>query len=259
MVGVNAVIFQTYPLEMLIERLEKIGINKLELSLGTNTEKYGRSVRNYLATRGMEVIAYSGGWGFEDLPYISGNMERSVKALENNIKIASALGASYMTVAEDIKPEGMSDEKAWECMITSYSKAVAIAKRYDIILVNEFHPGFVAGTPEKAIRLVDDIDSPNFKGCLDLCHADFMTGGHTREFIKLLGERIGYMHLSDITGVRYMHMPLGEGTLDVMGCIDAVKDTGYNGLWSLCLFGYPLPEDAVKKSMEWLEKNGVEL
>ncbi|MCR4923044.1 MAG: sugar phosphate isomerase/epimerase [Lachnospiraceae bacterium] len=49
--------------------------------------------------------------------------------------------------------------------------------------------------------------------CLDLGHANY-SGTPLEEWFELLGQWIGYIHLSDNMGVYDDHIPLGRGTVD---------------------------------------------
>ncbi len=125
-------------------------------------------------------------------------------------------------------------------------------------LVNEFHPpGDFASTPERAIALIDEVDSPNFTACLDFCHAEVMAPGDAEGFIRRLGvERIGHIHIAGGDSHPHMHRAVGTGEVDAIRLLAVLREIGYDANYSLCLYGNPLPRRAIRQSVDYLRANG---
>jgi sugar phosphate isomerase/epimerase len=54
--------------------------------------------------------------------------------------------------------------------------------------------------------------------------------------IKRFSHRIGHVHISDNLGKRDDHLPIGEGNINFMEIIRALKHTGYNDTVTLEVF-----------------------
>ncbi|RLF31479.1 MAG: hypothetical protein DRN07_07105, partial [Thermoplasmata archaeon] len=186
-------------------------------------------------------------------PYTPDGVEESVKFIENNVLAAKALGASFVCFAEGRLPQGVPEEEGWSRLVEVLKRGAEFAESNGIMLVDEFHPNLTASTPEKAPKLIDEVGSPAFKGCLDFCHAYVITNGDPVSMIKALGDRIGHVHIADASGEPGMHVPLGKGKVDYKACIAAIKEIGYQGEWTLCMHGYSFPEHAAKVCIAALE------
>lgn len=259
MIAIQTVIFGGYPVELMFERLQVLGVQAVEFWQGHlpfKTERYCRETREVARRFGIEIIGYVWkGKGFD--PYRADARESSLNALREDIEAAAYLGASFVTIAEGSKPEGVAGDEAWESLVGVFREAARMAREMGVILVNEFHPGMFASTVERAPRLIDEVGSDYFKGCVDFCHAHVITRGRPLEFIRALKGRIGHVHIGDGDGTPCLHLPLGDGKVDVRGCIETVESLGYQGSWSLCLYGYPFPQEGVRRSLQRMKEIGL--
>ena len=267
MVAVQSIIFNKYPVEQTLRTLRDMNVTEIELWEGHLPRKlpiYYDLVKKVAKENGIEVIGLVwDGKGFNPYSVKSEDRSSTLDFIKNNIEVCHGIGMKFVTVAEGRPKPPLNDKagesEAWENLVEAFQLASDIAGEYEITIVNEYHPGMLASTTEKAPKLVDDVDSKWFKACVDFCHADVITGGKPMEFVRALGKRISHVHLGDGDGTPHMHLPLGFGRVDVKACIDEIKSTGYKGHWSLCIYGCPFPEYAVSKSMEWLQKNDFRL
>ncbi len=85
-----------------------------------------------------------------------------------------------------------------------------LAAQFDLNIFIENSPDIDAG-PIRA--LMDRCEDPRIGVCLDIGHANYSSQKITQWF-EQLGDRIGYLHLSDNKGIYDDHLPLGEGTVD---------------------------------------------
>ena len=67
--------------------------------------------------------------------------------------------------------------------------------------------------PEPLKALMNRTSHPGIGVCLDLGHAHY-SHAPLQEWLELLGERIGYLHLSDNLGCYDDHLPAGRGSID---------------------------------------------
>jgi sugar phosphate isomerase/epimerase len=261
MIAIQTVIFQRYPLEEMLRRLREKGIDRIELWEGHvpfRTPGNLRVIKQALDDIGVTVtgVAWEG-QGFD--AYHAGGRQSSIDCLAGSIETARALGGSFVTIADPPRPLDVDDATAWGRLVDVLKVAANIAAANGIRLVNEFHPGFFASTLERAPRLIREVDSSAFLACVDLCHAQIITQGRPELLIEALSGLIGHVHIADGDGVTPMiHLPLGEGTVDLGRCIEALKAVDYEGPWTLCAYGCSMPERAVDLSLARLKKLSIE-
>lgn len=154
------------------------------------------------------------------------------------------------TVCPPVLPEGMSYQSAKDRMIEAFQKAARRAQTEGIEIVWEFEPGFIFNKPSEIVEIHDKVNEKNFKILFDACHANMcsvvgarqigeketLKGGVT-EFLELLKDKIGLVHLIDSDGTLHddetsTHAPFGVGYLDFDKIIPALKEkANYTGKW----------------------------
>ncbi|MEW6356633.1 MAG: sugar phosphate isomerase/epimerase family protein [Planctomycetota bacterium] len=259
MLTVNTRSFRRYPIEQVLAILHEVGIKQIELDAAHLSHK---SDENYQLARevssgyGIKIVGLSpdkqSSNGYDFHPYEAGKEEESIKFLQNNIRAASMLGASFVCFSEGHAPAGVRVDEAWKRLVAVLRAGTALAEQEGVQLVAEFQPQMFASAVDDAPRLIDDVGSTGFAACLDFAHAYTITRGDPVSMIEALGERIGHVYLSDGTGQIGMHVPLGKGKVDFKACVEAIKKVGYEGYWSLNMDGYSFPEHALKAAKKIL-------
>ena len=79
--------------------------------------------------------------------------------------------------------------------------------------------------PDMLLEIVEGVNDPRFRLCLDVGHAACMGKEMDAEsWIQPLGPWIGHVHLHNNDGVGDLHRPLGEGVLDMDRIISALEE-----------------------------------
>lgn len=71
-------------------------------------------------------------------------------------------------------------------------------------------------------ELVDKVNSNIFSICLDIGHANCYSNQSLEEIIKLLGNRIGHLHLSNNDGKKDSHCGFNNGNIDVINTLNLI-------------------------------------
>ena len=101
-----------------------------------------------------------------------------------------------------------SYEEYWAAECASFYER--LAQQYDLNLFIENSSDLDAGPIRK---LMKRISNPRIGVCLDLGHA-FYSRMPLAHWFESLGDRIGYLHLSDNRGLYDDHLPIGDGKVD---------------------------------------------
>jgi len=261
--------FPTGSIECVFERIAQGGAGGLDLFLPhvpyLTNERFG--ARNLELCRvaaddvGLPIESIIGtgtpdGKGFT--AYLGPDPEQgradSLAFVRYNVELASALGAEHFSTAEGRLPDGADEAETWERLVTTLKEAAPIAEAQGVTIQIELHPGLLASTPEKAPRLIEEVGSKAVRICLDFCHANVITQGDPVGMIRALGGTLGAIHIADGIQVGGLHLPIGQGEIDVDACIEAVKDVGHDGPWVLCMFGCAFPELTLRTAIEFLEE-----
>lgn len=131
------------------------------------------------------------------------------------IQVADQLGARIIVFHNwynpDLRFHGGVPRWA-ERRAPAWADLARAAEKYGMTLVleNVWEP-----TPEAQIALLDMVNSPNLKACLDTGHANMTGVTSLEQWIAQLGERLVYVHAHNNSGKSDDHWPLGRGTLEM--------------------------------------------
>jgi sugar phosphate isomerase/epimerase len=95
--------------------------------------------------------------------------------------------------------------------------------------------------------VIDAVHAPNVTACLDIGHAFCHSHVAPVQWVKVLGERIGYVHIHSNHGQSDEHLEPYKGTLNVAEVLMTVDQCSPEAIWAL-----EVPLNSIEKSMEWL-------
>jgi sugar phosphate isomerase/epimerase len=150
-----------------------------------------------------------------------------------------------------------------ECLNTNiafFQEVADLAAARRIKLVFEPHPDTLSMDNHWAIDFIDGLNRPNVGLLYDSCHYGVGQPTGYVEAINQLGRRIQHLHFSDGDRTTYaLHLPLGEGELDLPAIIAALKAIRFNGTLTNDLYNYPLLEDGARRNAEKIREVEHEL
>ncbi|NUM55424.1 MAG: sugar phosphate isomerase/epimerase [Candidatus Hydrogenedentes bacterium] len=139
--------------------------------------------------------------------------------------VAEALGAHYVLFHSQFNPiirvpvyKKVYHENSlrfWPEMIEEAEK-----RKIPIYIENMFDD-----SPVPARMVADAFDSPYFKLCLDVAHAEIHSTLDIAEWIDGSGDHLRHVHINDCMGSMDDHLGLGQGVLDLSRALALLKKT----------------------------------
>jgi len=102
--------------------------------------------------------------------------------------------------------------------------------------------------PEQMAEILQGINSPKIRCCLDVGHAFVYSPVPLDKWIRVLGKYIGHVHINDNDGNRDLHLPLGQGIIPLATTInDILNHVDRKVSFTL--------ECDIRSSVDWLKIN----
>ena len=271
--GCGTVLFRKFDLEPALAAIREIGYEYFE------TQAVGPwcphvNVEQDDPQRLVELQKKYGFKGITGLWSLNGNIIRNEKAVESGIRSiewAAAAGIPVVHTGDGQKPDDMSVEDAYKVLEEKLLIILEAAKKYNVKVAIEPHGTF--SLTLEGLNKILSIGSPDLLGInYDACNifrAGYVESGNDKFGYKTSGEgedelavlrgisdRVVHCHAKDINADKKC-VPVGEGLVNVKGCVEYLKSIGYNGVISVETEGSSLFENAVDiaaKSYKYLNE-----
>ena len=213
----------------------------------TSLEDDPMEMRKAIEAAGLKAACLSAHSNLLDTVY-------GVDYLKKAIRFAHILGAPMVNTAEGPKADWMTDEDAFRIMKYNLDELLRMCANYDITLTVEPH-GVYTTNAEGLLKIMALSDSPYLAINYDTGNVA-VAGNDSVETLKAVVEHVKHVHLKDIvrektagheTGVT-AGTAVGDGEVDIRGCLDVLRAAGYEGCLSIECSG----TEALKRSIEFL-------
>jgi len=273
------------PFDQVVRRLGELGFDGVEIGgfrphihpddypMKCDREK----IKNLIKANGLEVSGLAADFWSAPGPGTDAAQQNNayINLFKKNIQFCLDLGAPGIRVDTVNGPDGVPEvdrKVAWKRIADLWRQCAGIAESYGIKMVWEFEPGFLFNKPSEVVKMVEEVDHPNFKVMFDTCHAymcavvgarqfgekETLRGGVV-EFARMLKGKIGHVHLIDSDGTLHgnetsTHRPFGEGKIDFDKVIPAImEDAQYTGKWwTIDLCFWPEAWDVTEAAQKFL-------
>jgi hydroxypyruvate isomerase len=178
------------------------------------------------------AVAQFTAWGFKPGLNEPKNHKDFVQAIKDGCRVAGQLDCTLMTVVAGDDVPGMTQEEMHRNVIEGLRMAAPIVEDHGVTLILEpmnirvDHKGHCLYGSAPAIRICNEVGSPNMKINWDLYHMQITEGdlcGHLKEGME--AGRIGYLQLADHPG---RHEP-GTGEVHYNRVLQEAAKLGYDG------------------------------
>ena len=167
------------------------------------------------------------------------------------VDLAYELGANnvlYVMGEYLWQQEVIGPQDQWEWAVEGTREIGLYAAEKDVEIVVELEPFKLSlvNNIENMVRFLKDVDSPQVFANIDVSHV-VLAGDEPEDIAKLKG-LAHHVHLSDCDGKVHGDLPPGEGVIDFVPYLEAIRDLEMDGALSIELEYSPEPE----KIVEWV-------
>jgi len=157
------------------------------------------------------------------------SLDREIRAVARKrylqaLDVAEALGAGYVVLHSQYNPcirIPTYDDLYFKQSLACWPGVLREAERRGIHLYLE---NMFDDSPRPLRRLVDALNSPHLKLCLDPAHVRVHSHLDLGHWVHTFAPHLRHLHLSDSTGKYDEHLPLGAGTVDFRALFRALRE-----------------------------------
>lgn len=228
-------------LEEAMRLFSDIGFTGIELRSAPDgvldTEMFSLSeapnVRTMASTFGLEIVCLTP--YFRDFIH-DGKREHELASMRRVIDIAQAIECPNVRVYGGLLPKDPEDYAYyWDRTVSGIREIGRYAATRGITLCIETHGGSLTMAVADTVRMVEEIDLPNVGILFDYPWVSLAGKEGPREAVEMAAPYIKHVHVKDWTvsedGLTRTTL-LGEGDLDWVTVLTALKDAGYTGYLS---------------------------
>lgn len=239
--------FVDKPLPWVIKHLAGIGYDAIEIVCGPEAhirsgdplEPQLAQTASLLETHGLKVAAINPYTQPPLVNFAKEDFDGAVARWSWLIDIAVALGSPNVNFLPGWLPDG--DRPAWELLIKVLKALTPYAEAKGINLAIHNHEANIIDAPDKCLRLIDAVGSPNLKVLCDITNF-YILGSDVAQAVHRVGPFIVHCHLKGVIGkypLNQFLVPGEEGDeLPFDPFARALGEVGYQGCISVESFKY---------------------
>jgi sugar phosphate isomerase/epimerase len=189
----------------------------------------------------------------------TGKEQEEIDKVRQAIDDAALLGTDRLRVFAGSR-EDMSFDDGRKPVLECFAQCLEHAESNKIILALEDHGGWSSNSKEM-LFYINSLSSPYFQACVDI--GNFLVGGEQPlDGVRNTAKHAAMVHVKDckISDDRVDATVVGDGEVDVKGCLQILKNSGYDGYLSLeyeaeeeCRYGI---ETSLKRMKTYLSDIG---
>ncbi len=214
----------------------------------TSLEDDPMEMRKAIEKAGLKTACLSAHSNLLDTVY-------GVDYLKKAIRFAHILGAPIVNTAEGPKPGWMTDDDAFRIMKYNLDELLRTCANYGVTLTIEPH-GVYTTNAKGLLRIMSLSDSPHLAVNFDTGNVT-VAGNDSVETLKAVVKHVRHVHVKDIIRAKTKGHATGEtagcavgdGEVDIKGCIKVLKEAGYDGCLSIECDG----SEALRRSAAFLK------
>lgn len=276
-IACGTVTFRQYPLEEALRRIRNAGYEYAEPQAtppfcphidvdNDDPEKFKTMLKN-AGLKGATALWCTYGALIAE--------EKCVEYAKKCIQWVAAAGMPGINIGDGFKPKDMSDEDALKLIEDKLGQIMETADKYKVYVAIEPHGTFsmnadglkklMSLSQSKWLGINYDTANVHRASYVETHNGSYIwksTGKKHDEVavLKEVADRVVHMHLKDVRGSECV--ALGQGEVDIKGCLEVLKKSNYRGPLSLETegeFSADTGEKLIMESREYLVKTLKEI
>lgn len=177
---------------------------------------------------------------------------RRLDVIRRSVELAQTLECPVVNINSGLPTPQVSAVQAREYLMEALNALLPCLG--DTILAIEPEPDFFVGTTDKALQIIEELNSPNVLMNLDIGHV-FCSEEYCYDAIARALPYSRHIHIEDIRGGVHHHEIPGEGDIDFERITSLLKKADYRYFVSVELHHHnDRWEDALRQSRDYLLK-----
>ncbi len=169
--------------------------------------------------------------------------------LRRAVDIAAILGSEAVSFWAGVAKPGVEHAAAHGWLLEGLHAISAYAASSGIVAAFEPEPGMLIETAAQWHALA----VPNLKLALDTGHCIVTQDIDPAQAVRLYADRLGTVSIEDMRRGVHVHLPFGQGDMDVPAILDSLEAIAFSGLVCVELSREsPMADKAIPGSIEWL-------
>ncbi|MFE1954762.1 sugar phosphate isomerase/epimerase family protein [Streptomyces sp. NPDC059524] len=153
------------------------------------------------------------------------------RLLVRAVQVAADLGAHAVHCFSGITPAGTDRDTAWKRLSGELAPLLEAATGAGVPLAVEPEPGHLLATLDDFHHLRGLLGSPDALGLtLDIGHCQCLEPASPADCVRAAAPWLRHVQIEDMRRGVHEHLPFGDGEIDFPPVLDALADTGYQGL-----------------------------
>lgn len=153
------------------------------------------------------------------------------RLLVRAVRVAADLGAHAVHCFSGITPAGTSSATAWQRLEGALAPVLDAASTAGIPLAVEPEPGHLLACLDDFHHLRGLLGDPEPLGLtLDIGHCQCLEPAPPADCVKQAAPWLRHVQIEDMRRGVHEHLPFGDGEIDFPPVLQALADTGYEGL-----------------------------
>lgn len=236
-------------------QLAAAGVATVEIPYGWLPEaRTPAEIERALAQHGVQIATVHAPFGAEiDFSSHPEAVTAGIAVTTASLELAAALGASQVIVHTSYEPIAASERAARLARARkSLEELALVCERTGVRLAVEVLPRTCLGnTTAELLTLLNGLPTAQFGICIDTNHLMDRAASLPDE-VRLAGQRLTALHLSDYDGVDEKHWLPGQGVVAWQPFFTALAEVGYQGPYT---YEAKLPSATFEERLAALQRN----
>jgi Sugar phosphate isomerases/epimerases len=264
-IGCNTVAFRKESLDYALEKIAKAGYEYVEVEANLKWCSHADPWKNDPVKFKDKIKSF----GFKGVSAIGSHRElitseQGVRDIKRALEWAHDADVPVILTGEGRIPQDMSVEDALHILKERYKEILEVAEKFKVYLAIEDH-GSISLTPDGLPRLLGLVESKWFGVNFDTANIhrgdyvgtdsegyEWKMGAKSSydevELLKKVADKVRHVHIKDVIGRNAV--TLGQGEINLIGCLEVLKKSGYQGVLSFETEGFEGPEKSYEMIVE---------